>query len=242
MRQWTTKNNGYKVYRLLFHISNVFLIVAGSKTILVDTSNRYCRKRIKRKLDQLHITHIDYLILTHTHYDHASNARFIQDTYGAKVIAHEEGIDALRNGCSQVPQGTIGITRLVSRFVRKYINRRLDYGCCEPDIILKDSFHLQQEGVNIRIIHTPGHSADSVSILVDDEIAIAGDALFGVFPHSVFPPFADDIPCLVASWQKLLATPARLYLPAHGFEKRKNRFEKQSRKRRLALDIDKPSF
>jgi hypothetical protein len=49
-----------------------------------------------------------------------------------------------------------------------------------------------------------------------NEIALVGDAMFGVFKGSVFPPFADDVNQMVASWKLLLATKCNTFLPSHG--------------------------
>jgi Zn-dependent hydrolases, including glyoxylases len=75
---------------------------------------------------------------------------------------------------------------------------------------------LNVEDANIRVISTPGHSIGSISVIVDNEVAIVGDALFGIFSNSVFPPFADDVKTLIDSWGKLLKTNCTLFLPAHG--------------------------
>jgi hypothetical protein len=39
-----------------------------------------------------------------------------------------------------------------------------------------------------------------------------GDAMFGVFNWSVFPPFADDVPTMIKSWRKLLKTGCHSFL------------------------------
>jgi glyoxylase-like metal-dependent hydrolase (beta-lactamase superfamily II) len=47
------------------------------------------------------------------------------------------------------------------------------------------------------------------------EIAIVGDAMFGVFRGSVLPPFGDDIGQMIQSWGSLLDTGCSVFLPAH---------------------------
>jgi glyoxylase-like metal-dependent hydrolase (beta-lactamase superfamily II) len=87
---------------------------------------------------------------------------------------------------------------------------------CRPDILVDDELSLADFGFNARIVYTPGHSPGSQSVIVDGEIALVGDAMFGIVPGSAFPPFASDVPLLVDSWGKLLVTGCRLFLPAHG--------------------------
>jgi len=45
---------------------------------------------------------------------------------------------------------------------------------------------------------------------------LVGDTLFGIVPQKAFPPFADNKIDLFKSWEKLLTTNCRLFLPAHG--------------------------
>jgi glyoxylase-like metal-dependent hydrolase (beta-lactamase superfamily II) len=73
--------------------------------------------------------------------------------------------------------------------------------------------------------------------VIDNEAAIVGDAMFGVFSGSVFPPFADDTRSMVKSWKKLLDTGCGIYLPAHGWERRRDVLERQYEKYRKVYDL-----
>ena len=63
-------------------------------------------------------------------------------------------------------------------------------------------------------------------VIVDNEIALVGDAMIGKFPGSIFPPFADNVPVLVSSWGKLLRTGSLLFLPSHGTQNNRRLVEK----------------
>ena len=76
-------------------------------------------------------------------------------------------------------------------------------------------------------METAGHSEDSVSLLIDDEIAIVGDLMFGVFRNSIFPPFSDNVQQMIESWGKLLGTNCRVFLPGHGKEINRDRLQKE---------------
>jgi glyoxylase-like metal-dependent hydrolase (beta-lactamase superfamily II) len=215
VKTWETKN-GYKITRVLTGRSNVFLISKGDKNILVDTSPASCWKKLDRRLQRLGVDRLEALILTHTHYDHAGNAARLQEKYKAMVIVHRFEGSFLERGEAIIPKGTSFLGRLVIERLGKHLAPRLKCPPCRPDILVDDVLSLADFGFNACIVHTPGHSPGSQSVIVDDEIALVGDAMFGIFPGSAFPPFASDARQMVESWGKLLATNCRLFLPAHG--------------------------
>jgi glyoxylase-like metal-dependent hydrolase (beta-lactamase superfamily II) len=90
---------------------------------------------------------------------------------------------------------------------------------------------LNDLGINACIMHTPGHTSGSISVIVDDEIAIVGDTMFGVFGGSVFPPFAENVLQMIQSWGKLLQTNCKVFIPSHGTANSRSLVEKDYVKR-----------
>jgi hydroxyacylglutathione hydrolase len=230
MKSWTTKN-GHIVTHVLAVRCNVFLISKDNRHILIDTSLTSYRTKLARHLEELGVSQLDALILTHTHFDHAENAAFVREKYKAKVIVHKSEAGYLESGDSPLPGGTIKVTKFLVDHLGEKVQCKVKYEPCEVDIQVEDFLDLSEFGCNARIIHTPGHTAGSMSILVDDEIALVGDILFGDVPNSVFPPFADDVEQLVASWGRLLESKCELFLPAHGFHISRKVLEKCYKKR-----------
>ena len=73
------------------------------------------------------------------------------------------------------------------------MQRLLAYPAAKPDFLVDGILHLAPFGIDATILPTPGHTEGSVSV-VSGGFALAGDAIFGVVPGSVFPPFGQDIP------------------------------------------------
>jgi len=215
MKDITTKRNS--LIRCILHSrSNVFLFSSSGRNILIDTSSGREWPKLKVRLKNLEIEKIDLLILTHTHYDHAANAARIKREFGAKVIVNIREVSYLEKGENPLPNGTNFMTQfMVNSFGRQYLSK-VKYEPCLPDVIVDQTLDLKGYGVDAYILHTPGHSPGSESVILDDEIAFVGDAMFGVFPGSVFPPYAENVDDLVLSWGKLLETGCRLFLPSHG--------------------------
>jgi len=217
MKTWKTRN-GSQITRVLAGRSNVFLLSSGEKYILIDTSPGRRWKKLDRRLRRLKVGRLEALILTHSHYDHAGCAARVKDKYKAWVFAHREEGSFLAKGENAVIRGTILPTRLLVDHLAKYLAPLVSYQPCRPDVLVEGKFRLDEFGFDAYLLPTPGHSPGSMSVIVDDEIAVVGDAMFGVFPGSVFPPYAADTGRMVESWGKLLAAPCRLFLPAHGPE------------------------
>jgi len=85
MKKWKTKS-GIEVIQILSGRCNVFLLSNESKNILIDTSVKRLRNKLEKRLDSLGIKTIDYLILTHSHFDHAANAQWIKQRFNSKII------------------------------------------------------------------------------------------------------------------------------------------------------------
>ena len=215
MKTWETKS-GCRILQILSGRSNVFLITNGKKNILIDTSPENKWKKLEKKLIDLSIDNIDYLILTHTHFDHAANANRIKKKYNARVFVHETEASYLTTGNNIIPDGTNIITRTLINLFANSVFPGLSYEPCQPDILVNSSLDLKEFGFEAYIIHTPGHTIGSMSIVVDNEVALVGDTMFGVFKWSVFPPYANDVKQLVKSWGILLDTNCPVFIPSHG--------------------------
>ncbi len=112
-----------------------------------------------------------YIILTHCHADHTSGLKDIKNYYpNIKIIIHEFDSHGLTddsiNMCSYISAEPNFIT---------------------ADIVAKDNDEIKFGDLIAKIIHTPGHTAGSISILVEDAI-FSGDTLFkGIYGRTDLP-------------------------------------------------------
>lgn len=226
-----TKRNEYRISRLLGGRSNVFLLTNGLGNVLIDTSSRFWRPLLFRRLRMSNVKSITYLFLTHSHYDHADNASAIREKFGAKVIIHELEKQYLENGSAIVPRGTNRLTRFLTDKFGDRLAARMSCTPCPADLVFSDETTIESNGLAFRIMPTPGHTCGSSSIIVDEEIALVGDTLFGAFPWSAYPPYSEDACCMVRSWKWLLETRCSLFLPSHGRAIGRKLLEKEYLKR-----------
>ncbi len=231
MKTWLT-SGGISIIRILSGRSKVFLITKGMKNILVDTGLGIEWKLLRLRLNKLTVYHIDCLILTHSHFDHAGNAARIRKAFRTPVIIHGNEAHFLKSGTSPVPDGTFTYSKAIMKTLSGISSSIGRYRSCRHDILVGSRYELNNFGIDAYILHTPGHTAGSVSIVIDNEIAIVGDTMFGIFPGSVFPPFAEDPRQLINSWGQLLDTGCSLFLPSHGSANTRELVQKEYHKRR----------
>jgi glyoxylase-like metal-dependent hydrolase (beta-lactamase superfamily II) len=216
MLNWKTEK-GSNIHLLKIGITNCFLVEKNKITLLIDTGQNRFSEKLKSQLSILlkKQNKLDYLILTHTHYDHAENAKMVKQLFSPQLVAHKSETQFLKEGFTRLPRGTNMITDAISGLGNKYARKIGEYNPVETDIDV-DDLYLFENIDGIKIIHTPGHTIGSISIIIDDEIALVGDTLFGLFKNKILPPFADNKEDLYKSWLKLLNTSCKSFIPAHG--------------------------
>lgn len=216
MNTWITKN-GIRIHRIICLYANVYVVTGQDHCFMVDTGPAAFQRVLARQLHRLGIARIHGVILTHTHYDHAGNAAFLQENFGAPVMVHPAEAEYLRKGLSSVPGGITFSARIMERLASGIEPKMPAFSRCEPDALPASEFNKPFLGTPLTVMSTPGHSPGSVSVVVDREIALVGDCMFGVIPKKILPPFGDDVGQIKHAWQQLAATGCHTFLPGHGF-------------------------
>jgi glyoxylase-like metal-dependent hydrolase (beta-lactamase superfamily II) len=86
-------------------------------------------------------------------------------------------------------------------------------------VLSEDEFSLVEYGIPGKVIHIPGYTQGSVSVLLEDGKAFVGDLAMNWFPLRLspgLPIFGDDTQVVIESWRKILDMGAKTIFPAHG--------------------------
>ena len=210
--------SNYRVYRIGLVNVSAYVIYRPGEALLVDCGNSGSEDKILQMFDHLGLKPemLKLLILTHSHFDHAGSAGRLKELTGCRVMIHQSESERLRKGYSPIPPGTRWKAKLLVATGRIFARRMMKFPGAEPDLLVRESFDLENFGFPGKVIHTPGHTHGSMVVLMEEGQLITGDTMFGVANKQHFPPFAEDLAALLKSWKKIRGMQVKTCYPAHG--------------------------
>ena len=190
MFEATIVNVGYRS-------TNFWVVGVGDSRILVDLgwpgSMGQMQANLKRK--DVPIAEIRYGLATHYHIDHAGLAQDLK-LAGVPLLVMDVQVDAIPLMKTWIkPQ---------DNYTEIMTHDNVVISCAESRALLA------QIGIPGEIVHTPGHSDDSVSLLLDDGSVFTGDLTHPAFVGG------EDPAVVAASWERLRERGANRVYPGHG--------------------------
>ncbi len=207
-----------KIKRLRSGIVSSFLVYNNDALILVDTGYASASQTFIGAIEEIQKRpgDVNLIVLTHTHFDHAGGANKIKELTKAPLAVHRSEATFLRRGRTAVPDGTRWKGKVLANLGRTFGRRLTRYPGVEPDLLVDEELSLADYGIPGRVVHTPGHTSGSLSVLLESGEAMVGDNVFGISSKSHYPPFANDREGVLKSWETYINSDVTTLLPAHG--------------------------
>lgn len=175
--------------------TNCYIIYRRGIAVIIDPADGFAY--LQEQCKSLGVTPCAVL-LTHGHFDHILAAKEIQRELQIPIYAGAEEKKLLED-----PSLNLSISFGAS------------YGIT-PDRLLLDGQEIELLGMKWRMITTPGHTAGSVSYLVDD-VLFSGDTLFEETLGRTDLPTASSAAIIDSITNKLFALPDdTMVYPGHG--------------------------
>jgi hydroxyacylglutathione hydrolase len=221
------------IFSIKLGINSSYLIRGVKGIVMVDAGVPNKIGAFKRKLSRLYIRpgEIKLIVLTHSHFDHAGSSKEIKEFTGARILIHKSEQEYLEKGGFASIRGVNLWGKITEKILFPFF-RRIQFPRPVADVVMdSDDVPLYEYGIDGKIIHTPGHTEGSLSILLDTGEAFVGCMAHDGFPFRLlpgYPIYAQNIAKVEESWKILIARGARIIFPGHG-----NPFPVEMIKRRL---------
>jgi glyoxylase-like metal-dependent hydrolase (beta-lactamase superfamily II) len=180
-----------------YRSTNYWVISAGRSRVLVDLGWPGTMGTMRANLCRadIPISEIRFGLATHYHIDHAGLAQDLKN--------------------AGVPLLTLDLQVPFIQLMKRHIKPQDHFTdiAMEGNLVVtaaESRALLHRIGIGGEILHTPGHSADSVSLLLDDGSAFTGDL---TAPDMIG---AEDGDIVRASWRRLKRGGATQICPGHG--------------------------
>jgi ribonuclease/clavin/mitogillin len=180
-----------------YRSTNYWVISAGASRLLIDLGWPGTMGKMLANLRRMDVPldEIRYGLATHYHIDHAGLAQELKQA-GVPLLVLDVQVSA------------IPIMKTWTKPQDKYVEITM-----HDNVIISFSESrsvLERIGILGEIVHTPGHSDDSVSLLLDDGSVFTGDLTHPAFVGE------SDAAVVSASWRLLQERGAVRVYPAHG--------------------------
>lgn len=180
-----------------YRSTNYWVISAGRSRLLVDLGWPGTMGTMRANLDRMGVplSEVKYALATHYHIDHAGLAQDLK-LAGVPLLVLSTQIEAIP----------------VMKSWTKPQDKYTDITMHDNVVISFAQSRAVLDGIGIagEILETPGHSNDSVSLLLDDGAAFTGD-----LTHPALAG-AEDAAAIGASWSLLRKRGAVRVYPGHG--------------------------
>jgi len=144
-------------------MTNCYLCHDEGEAVIVDAScaTEPERREMLSVIDEYDLD-VRHLLLTHAHVDHIFGCRFLEEHFGMRFKAHEAAVPFIERAEEQATAFGVEVEQP-----------------SVPTTLLDEDDTISFGSVALEILHTPGHSPDSISFVHrPSDRALTGDVLF----------------------------------------------------------------
>jgi len=221
-------------------VTTCYLLKTSNQYVLVDTGYEedWDLFTVQLKKVNVKLSEISHIILTHHHDDHCGLlTNILKENNSIRIVMSHLCKDLILKGENDITHGGGLLNKRVAFLIRHkqfyvsmVLRKKVDkaknlkftpYKLRDCDILIYGETPLRDIGIPLdgNIIETPGHTVDSISVLLSNGDCLIGDAAanmlrFAGTKYCVI--FICDMDTYYRSWEKFIKAGAKQIFPAHG--------------------------
>ena len=175
-----------------------FLLDDGETSILYDTGFAFTGEALAKKVkDYLQNRKLDYIFLTHSHYDHALGSVYVKKLFSeAKIVAGEYAAKIFGKASAKAIMRDLDRKFATKCNVQQYKDLIDDLSV---DITVKEGDFIKTKSLEFEVIDLPGHTKCSVGFYCKNQKLLLGTETLGVFNGK-----NDVVPSYLVSYENTL--------------------------------------
>ncbi|NCC65142.1 MAG: MBL fold metallo-hydrolase, partial [Spirochaetia bacterium] len=219
--------NGNAFFKITPSVANAYLLPLDEGYLMIDTGYPEDMQIVFDALSNegIELSQIKYLFITHAHDDHAGFAAALKEKSGCRLILPERSLSDLARGTFDWQGESVNLLVDISSRIYTMVNQRTF--SFEPVLPTEDDIILSKERASLPahwdlkgfFIHTPGHSQDSWSLILQDGRAFVGDAamnMLNLLGAGKRPIVMENRSEVYESLEKIKQTGATILFTGHG--------------------------
>ena len=150
--------------------TNTYLLEEDRHLLIIDPSDQ------ARVLEKCRNAVIVTVLLTHEHFDHISGLNWIRDFYTSScvIIADETCSERIQDTKANLSAYAYVLAELGGKHIPEHWS---PFACKAADITFDDRYAFRWMGHAVELFSTPGHSAGSCCIMLDDMLFVGDTVL-----------------------------------------------------------------
>lgn len=193
---------------------NVYLVRVNGGAVLIDSGAGVEPWTLVEQIEQLSVdpAAISHLLLTHAHADHAGGAYFFREQFDVEVWTSKRGKSWVEN--ANVEKNSLRVAREAGVYPEDY-----EFRGCPVSGTFSGGDRLELGGLTVRVLGTPGHSADHCCFHLEQQgntVLFSGDCVFAAGKITLQNIWDCSIPEYAGSIRRLDDLGVDSLFPGHG--------------------------
>lgn len=160
--------------------SDAYLLITKEKAALIDSGFSFCAQQMIENIEKaLKGRNLDYVLLTHSHYDHASGSPYCKAHFpGVKVVAGAYASKIFAKPSALAVMAEMNDSVAKDYGIENYEDRLKELSV---DQIVGEGDVIDLGSVTLEVIEAPGHTKCSIAFYIPEEKMLISCETMGVY-------------------------------------------------------------